>query len=86
MRRIPLLTGARVSEMLALEKADIVPAGLQIDESALKGRRHTPRTGRSGIRRFQTRSAESWSSGPRPFRFISSSRPLSAGCRAETDL
>jgi integrase len=38
MWRIPLLTGARVSEMLALEKADIVPAGLQIDESAYKGK------------------------------------------------
>jgi integrase len=37
MWRILLLTGARVSEMLALEKADIVPAGLRIDESAYKG-------------------------------------------------
>jgi hypothetical protein len=37
MFRILLLTGVRLSEILALEKTDLVPAGLSIDESAYNG-------------------------------------------------
>jgi integrase len=36
-----LLTGARIGEVLALNRNDITPAGLVIDESALEGRAST---------------------------------------------
>lgn len=36
--RILVLTGARIGEVLALKKSDLIPVGLCIDESAFKGR------------------------------------------------
>ena len=35
MWRVLLLTGARINELLALERAAVLPEGLRIDESAL---------------------------------------------------
>ena len=36
--RILCLTGARIGEVLALRREDLIPAGLQIDESAYRGK------------------------------------------------
>jgi integrase len=36
--RILILTGARISEVMALGKSDLIPAGLRIDESAYAGK------------------------------------------------
>jgi integrase len=35
--RVLLMTGTRIGEVLALERADILPEGLRVDESALNG-------------------------------------------------
>lgn len=37
MWRVMILTGARIGEALALDRADLVSEGLRIDESALNG-------------------------------------------------
>jgi integrase len=47
MWRILFLTGVRLSAMLALEKTDLVPAGLCIDESAYNGQGADTKTGQA---------------------------------------
>ena len=44
-----ILTGARIGEVLALTRGDLLPAGLLIDESALEGRPSTTKNKKKRI-------------------------------------
>jgi integrase len=71
MFRFLFLTGVRLSEILALEKTDLVPAGLCIDESAYNGQGADTKTGQT--RYVPMGCAARSRNGCRPFRGISCS-------------
>ena len=49
MWRIAILTGARIGEVLALDRTDLVPDGLRIDQSALEGQASSTKNKKSRI-------------------------------------
>ena len=67
MWRILFLTGIRLSEMLALKKADLVPLGLHIDARTTV-RVRTRKPGRTGTCRFLNRYAVKSRNGSRSLR------------------
>lgn len=63
MWHLLVLTGAHIGEVLALTRADLLPDGLLIDESARDGHPSTTKNKKSRTVRYPLRCGASWKSG-----------------------